>query len=256
MAKYELQQRLTEDTESYDRDPVEKYVEYLQEKGNLIQIENLYFDADAMARSFVCHTAQCMPDKEKGKGRKKKSSSCCVVYGPRVSTREKERIEEILEGLTERFPDVRSRVAKLDGFYEWDEEYDRLLTKDSKKRCVFLGETEEDLAELIGPYSCRIHSYCLENNLDPHWYKPSACVMFPLFLLDVDTDEGTMFITCHSEEVMNLGEDEDNHHDVGCLKKHALPAEPLYVTMKGTLITMFGEEVWQRLDQEMQEYSG
>lgn len=239
--KFELNKRLAEDTDSYERDPVEKYVEFRTEQGEIIEIGNLLFDVEAMLTPFVCDTRLCMGEAEKKGG---EYLSCCVVYAPRLSIREKERIEKILISLEERFPKLSSRLEKLEGFYEWDDQYDRLLTKDSKGRCVFLTPNKKDL----GFYGCTIHSYCLENNLSPHLYKPSACVMFPLFILDVSDEEETILVTSHNREVMTLGEDEDNYHEMPCLLPNDLAEKPLYEEMKSTLVTMFGMKAWNLLD--------
>ncbi|NQU42830.1 DUF3109 family protein [bacterium] len=246
--KFELQRRLAEDTDSYERDIVEKYVEYLVEAKDVVEVGNLLFDAEAMLQTFVCDTQLCFPEKKRGRSGGA-CSSCCVSYTPRLSKDERDRIEEILENLTERFPWLEKRMDKLGGYYEWDAAYDRMVTKDSAGRCVFLTPNTKDL----GFYACTIHSYCLEKGLDPHLYKPSACVMFPLFILDVDSDEGTILVTSQHREVLNLGEEEDNYHEVGCMVPNKLAKEPMYREMKSTLVTMFGEKAWNILDESLRD---
>jgi len=248
---FRLRTRLSEDTASYDRDESEKYVDYLTEKGRIVKVGNLLFDAQAMLQEFVCDTRLCIPGKNgKIRGGKRKSNSCCVVYTPRLSTKERDRIDRILPGMLERFPRLGAAIEKAGGYYEWDEGFDRLLSKGRKSFCVFL---TPDTGE-FGFHGCMIHAYCLESNLSPYLYKPSACVMFPLFLLDVDEEDEVVLVTVHGEEVMRLGEDEDNYADVGCIHRNKIARRPVYVEMKDTLVHMFGAEAWRRLDRALRDH--
>lgn len=251
MAKeYRLWDRLADDTEYYEKDDIEKYVEYLEEQGQLLWIGNLAFDVEAMLRPFVCHTSLCLP--KSPIKRKVTTKCCCVSYAPRLSTKERERIEEILPALKERFPFLEKQIERADGFYEWDEHYDRLICKTPKDLCVLMTPDDKE----FGFFACLIHAYCLENDLNPHYYKPSACVMFPLFILDVENDgenAPTTLVTMHSREVMTLGEDEDNYQDVKCCQANKLAKTPVYIEMKSTLVSMFGEEVWGLLDEALKE---
>jgi hypothetical protein len=245
-ARYRLKKRLAEDTSYYDRDAIEKYVDYLDERGRLLRLANLFFDTEALRRPFVCDTRLCFDAKGNGQGRRK---SCCVVYAPRLSTRERERVDTILEGLQARFPHVRRAVARAGSYYEWDESYDRLVRKVAGNRCIFL---TPDTSEL-GFHGCTIHAFCLEKGLAPALYKPSACVMFPLFLLDLNDDAEHILVTSHCHEVMTLGEEDDNFADVGCGKPNKLAKRPLYIEMKDTLVEMFGADLWKRLDQALRQ---
>jgi Fe-S-cluster containining protein len=247
--KFQMQKRLREDTDSYERDAIEKYVDYLREKGRILEIGNLLFDGPAMMRPFVCDTRLCIP-RSKKTGPRRKCTSCCVVYAPRLSTAEKKRIEKILPGVRERFKWLDARIKRLGGYYEWDDSYDRLLTKDSREHCVFLTPNTRE----FGFHACAIHAYCLENGLSTDLYKPSACVMFPFFLLETNDDEGTILITSHNREVMALGEKDDGGHTaVGCLKRNPYARRRLYIEMKNTLVAMFGQRAWNLLDAALRE---
>jgi len=247
--KFQLQKRLREDTESYERDPIEKYVDYLRENGRILEMGNLLFDTQAMTQPFVCNTRLCIPDSGRN-GSRRKRSSCCVVCTSRLSTAERRRIEEILPGIRRRFKWLDARIKRLGGYYEWDESYDRLLTKDSLEHCVFLTPDTRE----FGFYACVIHVYCIENGLSPDWHKPSACVMFPLFLLETNDEKGAILVTSHSPEATALGEEDDGGHTaVGCLKKNPYARRPLYVEMNNTLITMFGQKAWDLLDGALRE---
>jgi len=160
--KFQLQKRFREDTEFYERDPIEKYVDYLREKGRILEMGNLLFDTQAMTQPFVCSTRQCIPDSGRNGSRR--------------------------------------------------------------------------------------------NGLSPDRHKPSACVMFLLFLLETNDEKGTILVASHSPEVMALGEADDGGHTaVGCLKKNPYACGPLYVEMKNTLIAMFGQKAWDLLDRALRE---
>ncbi|MFW6287064.1 MAG: hypothetical protein ACOC29_03900 [Candidatus Sumerlaeota bacterium] len=249
----EFNPRLTEDTEYYDKDEIVKYVDYLEEQGRLIRIDNLLLDGDAMLTPFVCDTELCVKPKcgNKKKDKKRFCGSCCVCYSPRLSTRERERIDKILPEVKERFPIIARRINKADGYYHWDEGYDRMVNNDSLMRCVFMMPDKEEL----GFHGCAIHAWCLEQGLDPAEWKPSACIMFPLFLLDVDSDEGTMLLTIHSEEVMAIGESEENYDTVDCIPDNRLATDPIYRSMRDTIVYMFDEETWNRIKTAMEEYA-
>ena len=108
---FRLRKRLSEDTASYDRDESEKYVDYLTEKGRIVKVGNLLFDAGAMFQRFVCDTRLCIPGKNGNcGGGKRKSNSCCVAYTPRLSTKERDRIERILAGVLQRFPRLGAAI--------------------------------------------------------------------------------------------------------------------------------------------------
>jgi hypothetical protein len=254
--KFTLRKRLNDDTDYYDLDSVVKYSHYLEEQGRLVQVGNLRFDAQEMMRPFVCDTCLCIPPKGNNNGRAKppatgprKNCSCCVVYTPRLSTQERERIEKILPGLRRRFPNLGKAIDRKDGFYEWDETYDRLVHKYGKDLCIF---QTPDTSE-FGFHACMIHAYCRENRLSETFYKPSACVMFPLYLLDLGEDNGGLLITAHTHEVCVIGEDDDDYVEPGCLKKNPLAKRPLYIEMKNTLVHMFGLKAWSILDRELRK---
>ena len=251
MARHHLRQRLTTDTEYYDAEMVVKYVDFLEENGRLIRVDNLYFDAEAMLEPFACDTCQCIPGPDgRTAAGKKRSSSCCVVMTPRLSTTERERMDGILPGLLERFPDLAARVAKAGGYYEWDDGYDRMVLKSKDGLCIFMTQDTEE----FGFHACQVHAWCLENGKEPGLYKPSACVMFPLFLLDIDGDDETALVSRHSRETSIVADDEENYRKVGCLGKGSIGRIPLYVTMKSTLEYMFSPAVWRALDARMREW--
>ncbi len=245
--KHRLRKRLREDTDSYHQDALEKYTDYLEENGRLLKIENIYFDATAMLEPFVCDTRLCIPG-ENGLTATglKQYKTCCGGYTPRISTAEKRMIENILPGLIERFPELNKLIEDGGGFYEWDEDYDRVLVRPTEDWCIFLSKNREN----SGFHGCMLHVYCIENGLQPLDYKPSACLMFPLVLLDVDEDRSVMLISKHCQEVSTIGDD-DGFLDLPCCSPNSLALKPLYKEMKNTLIYMFGETVWRKLDKAL-----
>ncbi|HBF34519.1 TPA: hypothetical protein DDW35_08140, partial [Candidatus Sumerlaeota bacterium] len=83
----------------------------------------------------------------------------------------------------------------------------------------------------------------------PHKSKPSACFMFPIFLLDLNDDEGGMLVAAHTKEVMSLGEEDDGGFCApACLQKNKFASKPLYQEMQDTLTVMFGKKCWTKLD--------
>lgn len=246
---YRLRKHLNDDTAYYDKDAVDKYADYLEEKGRLIHIGNLLFDEETMQLPYLCDTALCMPSKEKGsKAKKCKCTSCCVSYAPRISTGERERIDKILPDVIKRFPFLAADIKKHNGYYYWDENYDRFVVKKQKEYCVFLTPDAKD----FGFHACTLHSYCLEKKLPPALYKPSACSMFPIFMLEMSEDD-QILITAHTKEVRNVGEEVDEYHEVTCIERNHLATKPLYQEMKDMLIYMFGAAVWEKLDRELKK---
>lgn len=239
--QFKLEKTLAADTDSYERSVYEKYAEYREEKGKTVRVGNLVFDIEAMLLPYTCDTSLCIP-------KRGKNTCCCVKYTPRVSAGERRRIEEILPALERRFPGLAQRIQKSKGYYHWTEEYDRYLNKAPKEQCIFM---DHDGGE-IGFPGCLIHAWCLENGIPTHRHKPSACFMFPLFLLDMSDDDNTLFITAHTREVMGLGEEEDGGFcDPACLANNPKARNPLYVEMKDTLTVMFGAKLWPALDKKL-----
>jgi hypothetical protein len=250
--KIQLRKRLSEDTEYYDQDVIEKYIDFLEEKGRLERVGNLLLDAQALSRPFACDTTQCVSCGKTGRGRKK-LSSCCEIYTPRLSTRERECLDSILPVLYKRFPRLQKTIEKAGGYYEWDEGYDRMVNKGDNGLCVFMTPDTNE----FGFHACKIHAWCLETGKSPFDYKPSACVMFPLFLLDTGRDDGTILLSVHSREIMTMGETDDgSYQEVGCLKAAKADAPPVYREMRTTLENMFGVSVWKQMDQVLKKQVG
>ena len=242
--KYDLRKRLQEDTDYYHQDTLVKYLDFLEEDGRLVRIGNICFDAEAMLDPFVCNTRLCIPGRHgRTMGGLKHHRTCCGGYAPRISSKEKERIDTILPEIMERFPAVKELVEEEEGYYEWDEEYDRVLARPTEGWCIFMAKDPTE----FGFHACMLHIFCKEKGLDPFLYKPSACLMFPLVLMDVDEDENIMLVSKHSHEVSSVGEDDDGYLELTCCSPNRLAKRPLYLEMKDTLVYMFGEEVWQKL---------
>jgi hypothetical protein len=248
--KFRLEQQLCKDTESYERNVVDKYAEFLEEEGRILRIGNLLFDVEAMLRPFVCDSRLCIPDSDgKIQGKCRKTDSCCSVYTPRLSSDERNRIEELLPGLRQRFPELNVALSEKGGYFEWDDGYDRMLLKDASENfCIFLTSSEEDL----GFRGCMIHAWCLENGLSPMHYKPSACGMFPLYLMDLSEND-EILVTAHGKKSVTLGDADAPYYKIGCQKRCPSDTPPLYVSMKGTLEHMFGAEAWRLLDKGLKQ---
>lgn len=250
--EYKLRKRLLDDTNYYELDAVDKYADYLIEKDRVITLGNLLFDAEAMLAPFVCHTSLCIREK-KGPGgrlvpRARGGSCCCTCYSPRVSTSEREKIDGILPEVRKRFPELDREIRAAGGYYEWDANYDRMVLKGKHGLCIFMAPERSG----AGFYGCYLHAWCLENKKDPQLYKPSACVMFPIFIFELSSGNRTL-VTSHTKEARNVGEDEEIFSDLDCIAPNALAKRPLYVEMKDTLVYMYGEKLWNRLDGELRK---
>jgi hypothetical protein len=247
--KYKLRKRLQDDTDYYAFDTITKYIDYLEEKGVLIRFGNLCYDRTAMLTPFVCDTRLCIPCRDgKTITGKRRRRTCCGGYAPRLSTKERERIDEILPRVTDRFPKLSRRIDRNGGYYEWDDDFERLLMRPEGDWCIFMARDAKE----FGFHPCLIHAYCLEQNIDPKHYKPAACVMFPIVLFETDDAEpDQMLVTRHTKETMNLGEEEDEYTALDCCKRNPLAKEPLYQSMRDTLVYMFGEAAWNKLHQEL-----
>lgn len=253
--KYKLRKHLNDDTAYYDKDAVDKYADYLEEKGRLFEVGNLLFDVEAMQIPFVCDTRLCMPEGDErkkgcGRGKKAECTSCCVSYAPRISTDERDRIDSILGAVRDRFPSLGGEIDKKDGYYYWDENYDRFVHKKKKEYCVFLTPDKKE----FGFHACMLHAYALEKKLPTALYKPSACTMFPIFILELSEGD-RILVTAHTKEVRNVGEEVDEYHEVTCIERNYLATKPLYQEMKETLSYMFGAGVWKKLEGEMKRRS-
>jgi hypothetical protein len=247
--KYKLRKRLYDDTAYYELDIIDKYVDYLTEQDRVLTFDNLMFDKEAMLMPFGCNTALCVPDAEgKINGRKRKCQCCCDIYAPRLSTQEREKIDKILPAMRKRYPALDKALQKADSYYEWDENYDRMIVKQKKHLCVFQTPDTKDL----GFHGCYLHAWCLEKKLSRLEYQPSACIMFPIFILECG-DEERVLVTAHTEEVRTLGETEEVDCNLPCMKANPHAKLPRYQYMKDTLIYMFGQEVWNRLDKALQK---
>jgi len=178
---YEIQitQALDEDTAYYDQDTLDKYADYLEEKGRLIVIGNLLFDAETMAVPFVCDTRLCVPSNGAKDTKGKTANPPPAAFPtPRASRPPNASASTAFSPPCARaFPPSGPAIDKKKGYYYWDEDYDRYVAKKKKEFCVFLTTTPKNSVST----AALLHAYALEHNLSPALYKPSACTMFPVF---------------------------------------------------------------------------
>jgi hypothetical protein len=248
-----LRKRLQDDTDYYAYETITKYIEYLKEQNRVLRFGDVYFDVAAMQFPFVCDTRLCIPCRDgKTITGKRRRRTCCGGYAPQLSTVERKRIDSILPDVCKRFLGLDRRIAKHGGYYKWDENYDRLLTRPEGDWCIFMARDPQEL----GFHACLLHAYCNEQGLDPKEYKPAPCIMFPLVLLESeDAGKKNVLVTRHTHEVMTLDEDEDDDKYIAldCCKRNPLAQNPLYKEMRDTLVYMFGRELWEALDKALSE---
>ncbi|OPZ17605.1 MAG: hypothetical protein BWZ10_01172 [candidate division BRC1 bacterium ADurb.BinA364] len=230
----------------YDFSVERRYADYLKETGRAIVIDNLIVDApNVVERKFLCHTDLCLGKRpEKGM----RGKGCCSTFDVRVAPDEVKRIEPMLPRIKERFPYIARAIDQEGGeWWHYDaEDYNKTLNIKENGGCIFLGPREN------GIFPCALHALALEDGLDPKRLKPSACIMYPLFMIELDDNEYLLTCTCAETHPVICGA-ETEHHDFPCLNPNGKAAEPLYKAMGGVIEMMFGESAYRRLCREAQQ---
>ena len=127
---------------------------------NIIRVEDVLIRTEITEKNFAC-------DLEKCKG------ACCTLeseYGAPLLEEEVEKIDKILNIISEYIPENHKEKIKKDGFYEVKD--GELMTNSvDKKACVFV-YYENDIAK------CGIERAFLDGKID--FRKPISCHLFPI----------------------------------------------------------------------------
>lgn len=237
MAKktYRIDPQIETDSDSYDRDIIEKYLDYLQETDNAIEVGNVVFDVEQLVRrKFVCDTRLCL---KKTNGYFSKRRSCCTEYSVRVSSDERDVIEDFMPKIRKHYPDIGEAIDVAGDFAEFDDWFDRVIRKKSDGTCMFLSDQGG------GIFHCAIHGAALKEKESPFEQKPSACTLFPLCYLEHD---GGIILTAYSLQNARVIEEENEPIPYDCCEPNPLAEKPLYIEMAKTIQDLLGKECYDR----------
>lgn len=238
--KYKINEQIARDSDSYDRDIIEKYLEYLHATDNAIEIGNVVVDVEEVVRrKFVCDTRLCI---KTARNNFLKRRSCCTEYSVRVSEDEAHRIAKMLPEIAEHYPDTAAAIESAGGFCEFDSWFDRVLRKRPEGICIFLADQGNDV------FHCAIHGTALRTGKKTLKSKPSACSLFPLCYLEHD---GGLILTAYSLQNARVIEGENEPIAYDCCEPNPLATRPLYVEMKNTLIDLLGKDFYVALEREI-----
>ncbi len=238
--QFRIDKQIAADSDSYEQDIILKYLEYLRETDNAIEVGNVVFDVEQIVRrKFVCDTRLCL---DRRNGHFAKRRSCCTDYAVRVSSEEMARIRDFMPQIESAYPDVGEAAKAAGGFYEYDDWYDRVLRKKPEGTCIFLSDQGHN------NFHCAIHGACLKHKKNPFRMKPSACALFPLCYLE---HEDGFILTAYSMQNVRVIEDENEPIPFDCCAPNPLATRPMYVEMKDTIIQLLGEDCYQGLVREV-----
>jgi hypothetical protein len=245
-------------TQDLNQQPVERYVALQRSIGRMPRVGKVDVDADQIIlRRFLCDRHRCIqwtPHESKSDARPLIDRSCCSSYTVPISESDRQKVEEIL-------PLVRRRLAKqhplrideTEPFYDIDDDFSLHLRETDRGTCEFV------LYE-AGRTTCAVHKTCLEEGLDVWEYKPIACSLWPLALVDYeDNGESRYLLTAYSTATSGLFEsdgdnDEENEDRFACLVDDAAEYEPLYKSQQGILSYLLGDGFYKELDRVASEY--
>ncbi|MCX7016183.1 MAG: DUF3109 family protein [Candidatus Sumerlaeota bacterium] len=239
-----INKRIDRSLDYYDDTVERRYVDCLKETGNALVIDNLIVDVPAVVRRrFVCHTDLCIGAKplDSLAGR-----SCCSSFAVRVAPKEIRRIETLLPQVRRRYPGIAETIDRLEGaWWHYDEEdYNKALKSAPNGGCIFLTPRED------GMYKCALHAAAMDLGVDPNRVKPAACLLFPLFVVEV---EDNLLLTCTSEETRHVIDDNGEYHHFDCLCPNAMAPRPLYVEMAGAIRALLGKKAYKKMVKEIEK---
>lgn len=238
--KYHINKQIAADSDTYERDGILKYLEYLEETDNAIRVGNVVFDVEELVkRKFACDTRLCL---DRRNGHFAKRRSCCTEYAVRVSTDEAARIRQFLPEISESYPDVGKAIEGAGGFCEHDAWFDRVLRKKPEGTCIFLSDQGGNI------FHCAIHGAALKNRKSPFRLKPSACSLFPLCYLE---HEDGYVLTAYSMQNSRIIEDETEPLHYDCCAPNPLATRPLYIEMGDTISQLLGKECYDLFVREV-----
>ena len=239
--------------EDLEQTPLERYALLQRSIGRLLSIGNVDVDVDqVIQRRFLCDRHRCIqwtPHEKKSDARPLIDRSCCSSYTVPISDSDRQKIEEIL-------PLVRKRLGpshplrKDDGepFFDIDDDFSLHLRETDRGTCEFV------LYE-AGRTTCAVHKTCLEEGLEVAEYKPIACSLWPLALVDYERDgRKRYFLTAYADTNAGIFEghdpdDENQREDhFACLVDDSPSYLPLYRSQEDILRFLLGDKFYAELD--------
>ena len=179
----------------------------------MIIIDEIVVDKAILKTSFSCCLETC-------------HGTCCATgdFGAPLTKEDVGIIDKHLKGIKRYLPDKNIKLIEKNGYAE---------TYRSGSLCV---ESLYDDGPCIFSYSdgeitkCAIHTYCLENQIDPVQIKPISCSLFPIRVRQLGKIISLKY--CQYPEC-----------------KSALKGTtPVFQTCKSALIRMFGNQWYEKLE--------
>lgn len=225
----------------YNEAPWRKYIRGLDERGQLITIDQVMVDAPAIVGTrFRCDTRTCaMVDREAG------IESCCREYEVEITPAERDRIvahsAEVIEFFSHHDPQRVSPHREISSFFV---EGNTIELGKEDGRCAF------SYRDAGGRLWCGLHSLALQKGLPLEALKPIACILFPLVVYRFES--GEILLTSTSAEIEQLFEGVNESKLLPCLRQTA--GGPMYEECRTGIEIAFGETFYQRLAASAQEY--
>lgn len=226
----------------YNEQPWRRYINWLKERGLLLEVDGILVDCGAMFETrFHCDTRTCA-----SADRDSKTESCCTDYQVEITPEEKDRIvahkDEILGLLSRHDPARVTPDRNIEDFFKVSHSIE--LAKE-KGRCAFSYRNDD------GDLRCGIHSLALEKGVPVASIKPLTCVFFPVVVYRFET--GETLLTAISDETADLMEGEKDTA-LPCLRMQT--GDPMFKECRMAIEAGFGEEFFQHLEAASRDFTG
>jgi len=213
-AKYE---RLIDDL---SRETDERYKQYLISRPRTLVHQNLIFDLEHLDSYYDCQ----------GCRQKKRKAFCCADHDLELTDRDIAEIEKLLPAACAAFPGLARQVREK-GFWEWGEDFERVMRKKKSGECVFL---------MPGAGGCYLHAWALSAGRDPFEVKPYVCALYPLAVILIGDEVVVTTVNRVSAKILDCG---NGVHP--CAQKRGKKENHTLVQSRAMLVRMFGEQVYK-----------
>jgi hypothetical protein len=239
--------------------PIRRYIDIQRERGKLLTIGNVDVDIEqVIERTFLCDRHRCIQwrphDKKSESPEPLIDNSCCARYEIPVTDWDRKKLAEVLPLVRKRLDkDHPLVVDKSEPPYEIDEEFAFLMKSNPNGACQFVVYDQ-------GLTACAIHKTCLEEGLDPWYYKPVGCSLWPAALVDYqdDDEKDRYLLTCYVDATKGIfiesKEAESDEGRFACLVDQDESYEPAYKSLEGILTFLLGDAFYKKLDQAAQKH--
>ena len=159
----------------------------------------------------------------------KNNKCCCRIFFVDTTAKKVERIFNIFDSISEFSPSLKDGDKYVNPFEENENSRYSLETKDDDY-CIF------SYFDKAAALKCAIHSAALKLNVDPFFYKPLPCAIWPV---TVFKEKGNRTMVCLDTETksacLKKKDKADNKIDSALLKNlKLLLGESLSLTLIGT----------------------